>query len=204
MVQLLLMLAHRHMLRTAASVQAASNPSCVDGGSPSLGERTLQEKGIPWRHQGLYSRALLQNPDGEDSHIYFANRSACHAKQEEWNLALSDATQCVIRKPKYARGWSRKGLAEFHLENHQLAMESYEKGLAIAPDDVPMQEGLSSVMAVRHRILIDMARDELARRDRGEGLPEDTPDHVREERQAKIMRVVKNKFDVVDRDGSQI
>ena len=200
------MLAHRHMLRTAASVQAASNPPCVDGGSPSLGERTLQEKGIPWRHRGLYSRALLQNPDGEDSHIYFANRSACHAKQEEWNLALSDATQCVIRKPKYARGWSRKGLAEFHLENHQLAMESYEKGLAIAPDDVPMQEGLSSVMAVRHRILIDMARDELARRDRGEGLPEDTPDHVREERQAKIMRVVENenKFDVVDRDGSQI
>ena len=170
-----------------------------------LGNELFKKKEYPGAIEA-YSRALLQNPDGEDSHIYFANRSACHAKQEEWNLALSDATQCVIRKPKYARGWSRKGLAEFHLENHQLAMESYEKGLAIAPDDVPMQEGLSSVMAVRHRILFDMARDELARRDRGEGLPEDTPDHVREERQAKIMRVVENenKFDVVDRDGSQI
>ena len=170
-----------------------------------LGNERFKKKDYPGAIEA-YSRALLQNPDGEDSHIYFANRSACHAKQEEWNLALRDATQCVIRKPKYARGWSRKGLAEFHLESHQLAMKSYEKGLAIAPDDVPMQEGLSSVVARRICNLIDMAADELARRDRGEGLPEDTPDHVREERQAKIMRVVENenKFDVVDRDGSQI
>ena len=166
-----------------------------------LGNELFKKKDYPGAIEA-YSRALIQNPDGEDSHIYLANRSACYAKQEEWNLALSDATQCVIKNPHYARGYSRKGLAEFHLENHQNAMETYEKGLAIAPDDVAMQDGLSSVMEMRYHILQGMIRDEIAKRNRGEGLQDDTPGHVFEERQAKVMRVVQNmnNCDVVERD----
>ena len=40
------------------------------------------------------------------------DRSACYSSMREYHKALDDAKECVKIKPDWARGYSRKGMAE--------------------------------------------------------------------------------------------
>jgi len=60
----------------------------------------------------LFSQAIELNPH---DHVFYSNRSGAYASLKKYDQALEDATTCVNLKPTWAKGYQRKGLAEFFL-----------------------------------------------------------------------------------------
>lgn len=50
--------------------------------------------------------------------VYYSNRSAAHAAIQQWREALEDAQACTRLKPRWGKGWSRRGAAQSGLELH--------------------------------------------------------------------------------------
>jgi len=78
-------------------------------------------------------------------HVFFSNRSACYASTNEYQKALDDAKECVRIKPDWAKGYSRKGMAEYGIGQLKEAKASYEAGLKLAPQDAALLDGMKSV-----------------------------------------------------------
>jgi len=85
-------------------------------------------------------------------HVFFSNRSACYASLEKYEKALEDGAECVRLKPDWAKGYTRKGLAEFFLKKYDDAAETYKAGLKLAPEDPTLKEGLSKAMDAKYDV----------------------------------------------------
>lgn len=80
-----------------------------------------------------------------EDHVFYSNRSACYACLEEYDKALVDAQICVDIKPDWAKGYLRRGLAEFYLKKYDQAEKTYKKGLELEPNNQQIMEGLERV-----------------------------------------------------------
>jgi stress-induced-phosphoprotein 1 len=79
------------------------------------------------------------------NHILYSNRSAAYASKKEWKSALADAEKVTQIKPDWAKGWGRKGAA-LHGDGDLIgAMDAYEEGLKLDPNNAQNKAGLSSV-----------------------------------------------------------
>jgi len=83
----------------------------------------------------------------DTDHVFYSNRSACYASTEKYEEAYADAQKCVTLKPDWAKGYSRKGLAEFNLGKLEDSLKTYEKGLSLAPQDAALLDGAKNVKA---------------------------------------------------------
>jgi len=83
----------------------------------------------------------LDNTDAS----FFSNRSACHAGKEDWKNALEDAEKVIKLRPKWAKGYSRKGLALFKLNKMEEAMDCYDEGLKHEPNHPSLIEAKKAV-----------------------------------------------------------
>jgi len=90
-----------------------------------------------------YSSAIAL--DG-DNHVFFSNRSAAYCKLEQFDKALEDANECVKVNPKWGKGWSRKASALEFLGRHSDALEAYEEGLKVDPNNQQLKEGQANAM----------------------------------------------------------
>ncbi|XP_033098239.1 hsp70-Hsp90 organizing protein 2-like isoform X2 [Anneissia japonica] len=86
-----------------------------------------------------YNNAIALDPD---NYIFYSNRSAAYAHQEEYNLSLKDAEKSIELKPDWAKGYSRKGAALVYLDRFKEAKEAYEEGLKLDPQNKGMSEEL--------------------------------------------------------------
>lgn len=86
----------------------------------------------------LFSQAIELNPS---NHVYYSNRSGAYASLENYHQALEDAAKCVELNPSWAKGYVRKGLAQFYLEQVKEAKETYEAGLLIEPTNSQLLAG---------------------------------------------------------------
>ena len=72
---------------------------------------------------GSYAKAVKHFSDAiswdTTNHVYFSNRSAAQIYCAKFAQALRDALKCVQLKPKWAKGYSRLGTAQFYLQNYQ-------------------------------------------------------------------------------------
>ena len=93
-----------------------------------------------------YNQACTLN---SADHVHFSNRSACYASMEEYEKALEDAEKCIQIKPDWAKGYSRKGLAEFNLGKYDEAESTYQKGLEFDANNAQLKEGLAAVKKER-------------------------------------------------------
>ena len=99
-----------------------------------------------------YTAALAMNPVGEGAHIFYSNRSACHAELDaggEWvgnqgSKALHDAEMCLKLSPGFAKGYSRKSAALYHLGKYREAEAAAQAGLAIDPANAALQSLLAT------------------------------------------------------------
>lgn len=96
-----------------------------------------------------FTEAISHDPT---DHVFFSNRSACFASLEQYEKALEDGTECVKLKPDWAKGYTRKGLAEFFLQKYDDAAETYKAGLKLAPEDATLKEGLQKAMDAKYDI----------------------------------------------------
>ncbi|KAK3258753.1 hypothetical protein CYMTET_32215 [Cymbomonas tetramitiformis] len=88
-----------------------------------------------------FSRAILFNPY---DHLLYSNRSACWANLGRYIEALDDAMICTTLAPEFAKGWGRKGLAEYHLGRWSDEKKSYETGLAADPSSQSLHQALET------------------------------------------------------------
>ena len=102
-----------------------------------------------------YTEALAMSPVGEGAHILYSNRSACHAELDaggEWvgnqgSKALHDAEMCIKLSPGFAKGFSRKSAALYHLGKYVDAEAAARAGLAIDPANAALQSLLETAKA---------------------------------------------------------
>ena len=95
-------------------------------GNAALGRGDFQEA------VESYTKAIEM--DGTN-HILYSNRSAAYASLEQWENALADAEKTVEIKPDWGKGYSRKGLALRNLNRVIEALEAYEAGLKVEPEN---------------------------------------------------------------------
>jgi len=79
-----------------------------------------------------YTKGIKLDPN--NPHIY-SNRSAAFLKIQQYYHALEDANHVIHVLPKWAKGYYRKGEIECATEHYQEAIDTYQKGLTMIPDD---------------------------------------------------------------------
>ena len=63
--------------------------------------------------------------------VIYNNRSASHAKLQDYELALRDAERCIEYKPQWAKGFIRKTIALEGLRRYDEAMQSASSGFML-------------------------------------------------------------------------
>ncbi|CDR98688.1 probable STI1-Hsp90 cochaperone [Sporisorium scitamineum] len=93
-----------------------------------------------------YNDAIAAATSPEDNiHVLYSNRSACYAGLRDWNKALEDAEACIKANPSFAKGYGRKGAALHGARKLEEAVDAYDAGLNIAPEDVGLKKGMADV-----------------------------------------------------------
>lgn len=78
--------------------------------------------------------------------VLYSNRSAAYAKGNQYDLALKDAEKAIEIKPDWSKAYSRKGTSLAYLGRLDEAIETYEKGLQIDPNNAQLRDGLAEVV----------------------------------------------------------
>ena len=81
------------------------------------------------------------------SAVGYSNRSGAYAKQGLWQRALEDAERCVKLSPDWGKAHARRGAALVGLGQAGEGVKAYAKGLAVAPGDAALTEGLRAAKA---------------------------------------------------------
>lgn len=79
--------------------------------------------------------------DGRNA-VYYCNRAAVHSRLGNHNQAIKDCHSALSIDPSYSKAYGRLGLAYSSLERHKEAKESYEKALAMEPDNESYRNNL--------------------------------------------------------------
>ncbi|KAI0402857.1 hypothetical protein F4802DRAFT_574041 [Xylaria palmicola] len=80
-----------------------------------------------------------------ENHVLYSNRSAAYASKKDWTNALQDAEKTTQIKPDWPRGWGRKGAAHHGSGDLLKAVEAYEEGLKLDPNNAGLKSSLASV-----------------------------------------------------------
>jgi len=96
-----------------------------------------------------YTDAIGVDPS---DHIFYSNRSACYASLGQYREALEDGEKCVKLAPDWAKGYTRKGLAEFGLGKYEDAAETYKAGMKLSPDDPTFKEGMRNAFDAMYAV----------------------------------------------------
>ena len=75
--------------------------------------------------------------------VLFSNRSTCYTLTNECQKALDDAKECVKIKPDWARGYSRKGMAE--------SVQGTGRVYKLSSDNSEYRSDIHSVFLEAHR-----------------------------------------------------
>mmetsp|Transcript_38757 Transcript_38757/g.51066 ORF Transcript_38757/g.51066 Transcript_38757/m.51066 type:complete len:586 (-) Transcript_38757:388-2145(-) len=95
-----------------------------------------------------YSKAI--ELDGSN-HVYYSNRSAAYLSKGDAEKALEDGDRCIQAKPDWPKGHGRKAAALHSLHKYPEAIQAYEEGLKVAPEDAALKNGLEEVKAAEAR-----------------------------------------------------
>jgi stress-induced-phosphoprotein 1 len=76
--------------------------------------------------------------------VLYSNRSAAEASLGLWESALRDAEMAIELKPAWSKGYGRRGAALIGLGEHERAIEAYERGLEIEPENAQLKQGLET------------------------------------------------------------
>lgn len=89
-----------------------------------------------------FSKAIELAPE---NHVLYSNRSAAYASKKDWASALKDAEKTTEIKPDWPRGWGRKGAALHGSGDLIKALDAYEEGLKLDPNNAGLKSSLASV-----------------------------------------------------------
>ena len=87
----------------------------------------------------LFTQAI--NVDSSN-HVLYSNRSAAYASTKKYDLALADAEKTISLKSDWPKGYSRKGAAYQGLGKFTDAIQAFEDGLKMEPNNTLLLKGL--------------------------------------------------------------
>ncbi|GAX84944.1 hypothetical protein CEUSTIGMA_g12365.t1 [Chlamydomonas eustigma] len=91
-----------------------------------------------------YTEALRRGPPAVNPEAYklYSNLAACYTKLGAYPEGVKAADKCIELEPSFVKGYSRKGALQYFMKEYDKAMETYQKGLKIEPDNAELQEGI--------------------------------------------------------------
>eukprot|EP00993_Chasmostoma_nieuportense_P003961 NODE_464_length_2196_cov_111.089415_g428_i0.p1 GENE.NODE_464_length_2196_cov_111.089415_g428_i0~~NODE_464_length_2196_cov_111.089415_g428_i0.p1 ORF type:complete len:709 (+),score=177.57 NODE_464_length_2196_cov_111.089415_g428_i0:55-2127(+) len=110
----------------------------------------------------------------DSDHVFYSNRSACHAGMKHFAQALEDARECVRIAPKWTKGYRRLAIAQAGLEDYASAKKTYEQALVFEPDNELLAEGLAEVKAALMASKRKQVEQAVAEAQKPAASPEDT------------------------------
>lgn len=82
----------------------------------------------------------------------YSNRAACYTKLGAPTEGLRDAEECIKLAPDFVKGYSRKGACQLLMREYDQAMETYQKGLEIDPDNEECKDGVRKCIQQLNRV----------------------------------------------------
>ncbi|XP_068605442.1 protein SGT1 homolog [Brachionichthys hirsutus] len=79
--------------------------------------------------------ALNEVLHGEDNAEWFCQRACAHTLLENYSCAVEDAKKAQQLQPNLPRAFLRRGIAEFHLNNHESAHAAFARGRQLDVSD---------------------------------------------------------------------
>jgi len=93
-----------------------------------------------------YTKAIALKED----HVFYSNRSAAYLSKGDSEKALLDGNKCIEIKSDWPKGYSRKGAALHAQGRYDEALEIYNNGLKIAPDDSSLKNAINDVIKAKN------------------------------------------------------
>ena len=72
----------------------------------------------------------------------YSNRAACYTKLGAMPEGLKDAEKCLELDPNFTKGYTRKGAIQFFMKEYDKAMETYQAGLKLDPNNQELLDGV--------------------------------------------------------------
>lgn len=101
-----------------------------------------------------YSEAVELRPGCA---VYYANRAFAHIKLEEYGSAVADASSAIQADQNYAKGYYRRGDANFALGKFKEALKDFRTAAKVAPNDPDLRKKLSECEKAVKRIKFEEA-----------------------------------------------
>jgi stress-induced-phosphoprotein 1 len=90
-----------------------------------------------------YTEGLRRDPQ---SKALYSNRCAAYMKLVEWQYAEKDCEQCLKFDPHFVKAWGRKGTIHHQLKEYHKALDAFDKGLKLDPENKECKEGKIKTM----------------------------------------------------------
>lgn len=104
-----------------------------------------------------YEEAIKRDPSEAS---YHNNLAATLSKVMDFQGAKREVDKALELDDKYVKAWARKGDIEFLMKEFHKAMESYQKGLAIEPNNRLCTEGMQKTVLEINKGSSQMSDDE--------------------------------------------
>ena len=92
---------------------------------------------------GFFTKAI----ELEANHVLYSNRCTAYIALEQYERAMEDADECVRLQPTWAKGYSRRAAAKFHLGDLQAAKLAYSKAWDLEPTNAKTKADLEHVLS---------------------------------------------------------
>lgn len=109
-----------------------------------------------------YEESLKRGPPSVNPEAYkvYSNLAASFTKLGALQDALKAAEKCIELEPTFVKGYSRKGSVQYFMKDYDKAMETYEKGLELDPENEEIKAGMQSCMEAINRLTTGQASQE--------------------------------------------
>jgi len=91
-----------------------------------------------------YTEAILRDPT---NHVNYSNRAQAYIKLLALPEALKDSEKCIEINPKFAKGYLRKGTAQYLMKDYKKCLETYQIGIELEPNNQDLIQGIQKCVS---------------------------------------------------------
>ena len=92
-----------------------------------------------------YTEGLKRDPN---SKAIYSNRSAAYIKLMEFAYAMKDAEKCLQIDRNFVKAWLRKATCHHFMKEYHKALDAFDQGLKLDPENKELKEGKMRTMAI--------------------------------------------------------
>lgn len=135
---------------TAGSSSAAGEgttapaPASAEDQAAAEQHKTDGNKSMSAKDYGAAIASYGKAIDLHKSPVYYSNRAAAYSQVGQHDKAVQDARDAAKIDPSFAKAYSRLGHALFSSGKYEEAVEAYQQGLLVDPENKLMQSGLDT------------------------------------------------------------